>query len=69
MPADTITLEDVRRLRLEPGDVLVFRLANPAPELAARIAAELSEHLPGVKCLVLDRGVDLTVARDEGSTG
>lgn len=61
---------DVRRLRLQPGDVLVFRLREHAPSSAvarARDSIEAALARIGVpnRYLLLDAGIDLSVLTRE----
>jgi hypothetical protein len=61
--SEPITLEDVRRLIVHPGETVVLRVKQ-------RLSAVMVEHLQGtlkaampegVKCLVLQEGAELEV--------
>ena len=59
-------IQDVQRLRLEPGDTLVFlsdlRLSSSSKE---RIAKQLKEVFPDNRVIVLDSGARLAVVGKE----
>lgn len=60
-------IQEVRVLRLQPGDTLVLRI-DAALNFAQRerVLEQLKAAAPeGVKCLVLDAGLTLEVARAE----
>ncbi len=62
-----IELPEVRVLRLQEGDVLLFQ----APKLlsdyeAATLVERIEATFPGHRALVLEDGVELTVARIGG---
>jgi len=61
-----IELLEVRVLRVQPNDVLVVRLAKRISEQGqANIRQLVEEQFPGHRCLVLDSGMELSVARPE----
>jgi hypothetical protein len=54
---------EIRRLRLEPGDILVFKV-NPRPTVAMmeRMREQLRKMLPsGYPAIILEGSVDMTV--------
>jgi hypothetical protein len=66
----TIELEDVRRLHLDPGDVLVVRLPHrPSPEEAWHLRERLADVFPGRKALILGPGADIEVLSDDPRSG
>lgn len=57
-----IELEEVRRLRVEPGDALVVKMAHPVSrEVHKRIRNQFEQTHPGVTILILEPGIDLEV--------
>lgn len=60
-------IQEVRVLRLQPGDTLVLRSdQHLTPEVAARMQEQLKAAAPeGVKCVVLDSGLGVEVIRAE----
>ena len=57
-----IELEDVRRLRLDPGDILVVRMPeHVTKEQVADVTELLKHHLPDHKVLAIGHDVDLGV--------
>jgi hypothetical protein len=62
MSDETPQIEDIRRLHLDPGDVIVLKVQHPLTQAQAdRMVQRMRAVLPGHKCLVLDHDVDLTV--------
>lgn len=62
MDHEPITIETVRRLEVQAGDVVVVTLAELVTlERAAWIRDQVKDALPGVKVLVLAAGVELAV--------
>jgi hypothetical protein len=61
---EPITLDDVRRLQLQPGDVVItdHRLSMDARR---RIVHELAGVWPDNRVLVLDGGVELEIVTPE----
>lgn len=61
--SEPIVLEDIRRLVLEPGDVLVVRVEGAVTmQMAEAITRSVEQYLPGHKVLVLPAGMmDLEV--------
>ena len=54
---------EVKRLAVQPDDVIVIEATNPLPmELVDRMRLHLDGVFPGHKVLVLDRGMTLRVA-------
>lgn len=63
-PKDTV--EEVRALRIQPGDILIMRVPGELPLVAHEsIRTQLKELFPGHKCLVLEFGLELNVAREK----
>ena len=62
MAVDVISVE-IARLELKPGDVLVVRFPNYriTDEEIEFVRARVKEELPGAGCLVLGKGVELSV--------
>jgi hypothetical protein len=61
-----VEAEEVRILRLQPGDALVLRFVREiSAERARRIKTLMSDQFPGNKILVLSGEVELTVLREE----
>jgi hypothetical protein len=59
---EPLQLEDIKRLALQPGDVLVVRLpVIPSPEMVDSVRLQLEAALPGHKVFVLAPGIDLEV--------
>lgn len=59
---DEITLDALTRVRVEPGDVLVLRFDSMLSSLAVdRVRTEVERALPGVRCMVLERGQPVAV--------
>lgn len=60
-----LEVEDLRRIRLEPGETLAIVLAfTPTPAVAARIRDVVIRELgPDVSVLVLPPGTDLVAVR------
>lgn len=64
---EDITLKDVRRLVVRPGDILVLRVEGAHEELHEILGGYLRDALPeGVKVLVLEAGSDLEVVSGDG---
>ena len=62
MAADhEITLEDVKRLRLEDGDVLAIRFSRISEDAARRLSASLKGTFPNNKILILEGDAELEV--------
>lgn len=62
-----IELEDVKRLALRPGDVLVVRSSRPLTwEQMDDARALLQRNFPDHEVIVLGQGIDLEVMRPEG---
>ncbi len=63
LPEEDVEFQ-IARLELRPGDVLVARAMRPmTSEASQRIKAALERALPiGTKVLVIDAGLDLSVA-------
>ncbi len=59
-----IQIEDVKKLQLEPGDILVIRIPRQyaAPALE-RLRQRVCELIPDHKVLVLGSEVDLEILR------
>src|SRR2546428_6476703 len=69
-PVDTspvgIQIEDVKRLTLNPGDVLVVHIPFQAEVGTLRdMARQMEAFLPGNKVLVIAQGVELEVVGPE----
>jgi hypothetical protein len=64
-----ITLEDVKRLRLDEGDTLVLRLLDrhPAPELITHLSAAMRDAFPDHKTVVLTAGAELEVVEGKSA--
>lgn len=66
MAEDDLAFE-VRRLRLRPGDVMVFRSLDPLPAAALcrlnELVQDLLREFPGTKAVLLDSGMELGVLR------
>lgn len=57
-------LRHLRVLRLEPGDVLVYRFQGRMDRaLIERVHEQLEQVFPGTCALVIDSGADLGVVR------
>lgn len=64
-----VELEEVRVLRLQPGDVIVVRIERPVTQVAADTLREkLEEAFPGHKGVILD-GASMEVIRPEHPDG
>jgi uncharacterized protein (DUF58 family) len=60
--------ESIRILRLQPGDVVVVRLADHIDKLTAeKIRDDLKPKFPDHEVLVLGPNADLEIVRDGGS--
>lgn len=61
--ADSITLEDVRRYRAEPGDVIVYRMRRQVSRDVCQRIREIHRQTFGteVRALILDSDADLDV--------
>ena len=70
-PAEPIVLEDIWRLVLEPGDILVVRVQGTVTmEVAERITRTVEHYLPGHKVLVLPaEQVDIQVLGRQPTSG
>jgi hypothetical protein len=56
----------IARLELKPGDILVLKAPGFLPATAqARIKSDLERICPGVKCMVLEGGMELAVLTRE----
>jgi hypothetical protein len=63
-----ITLEDVKRLRLEPGDTLVLRLGHFLPaDVVAHLQAQMKAAFPNHRTVVLADDMELEVVSGESS--
>lgn len=61
------TLESVAVMRINPGDVLVFRTPHKLHARAIEgIRATLADLFPLNRCLILEDGATLEIAREEG---
>jgi len=62
-------IEEIRRVSLKPGDVLVVRLLNrmASRALADMVRVHVGHHFPGHTVLVLDQASTLEVVSPEGS--
>ena len=61
-------LPEVRILRLQPGDVLVFSCEKFMDDAEVdRIRQQTAARFPGHEAIVLDGGLTLDIARREGS--
>lgn len=60
-------ISEVKVMHLQPGDTLVVRTEQPlSVDTCERLKEYLSSVLPdGVKCLVLEKGIDLEIVRAE----
>jgi len=57
-----ITIKDLQRVKLEPGDVLVVRApGHLPPEAQGRIFQQLKNLFPDNQVLVLEAGLELCV--------
>lgn len=61
-----VTIDDVKRLRLEPGDTLVLRMDAHSEEVVERFTGEMRTAFPGHRTVVLGKGVDLEVVSAPG---
>lgn len=59
-PRTIIDIKDVRRLRLNPGDVLVVRI-DVTEAAAVEIAEQLDDYFPDNRVMVLSPGADVEV--------
>lgn len=70
--SDTIQIEDIARVRLDPSDVLVLRVhSRLSVEMVKHIQEQLEECFPGHKAVILEDRARLDVmtpAQIEGST-
>jgi hypothetical protein len=63
---ECIPIEDLKRVHLKPGDVLVVRLQRPAPiNEKLRLKKELSETFPDNKVLIVEHGLELCVIAND----
>lgn len=63
---DALLVKDATRVRIEPGDVVVVRLAGRhEAKRMHEIALHLEPVFPGTRVLVLDDGVTLDVVNGE----
>lgn len=61
-------IEEIRVVRLRPGDVVVARSAVALDQEDSReIAEALKSLFPDNKCILLAGGIDIEVVRPEGS--
>lgn len=58
---DELTIADVRRLRLNPGDTLVLRVRDLTPDVAEHCVEMLRSTFPDNRALVLDPDADIGV--------
>ncbi len=64
--SETITIEDVKRLDVQPGDVLLVTVPPvAAAQQADQIRAVFAEALPGVKIIVRSSDVDVEVVSEQ----
>jgi hypothetical protein len=56
---DDITLEDVKRLRLNPGDVLVVRMDCMNVEHIQTVQRHLQGAFPNNQCILLNRNTEI----------
>lgn len=69
MPDLPIEVEEVRVLRLQPGDVLVAKVSDRiTPETVEAVKWNLESAFPGYRVIVVS-GIDLEVARPEHIDG
>lgn len=67
-PAPEILLEEIKRVRLAPGDVLVLRVKDrPPEERIARIVEQMKSIFPDHRAVILRDGMELEVAGPEAS--
>jgi hypothetical protein len=59
--ATKIQIEDVRRLVINPGEIVVLRIANVSPEIAQEILAQVRAGFPDVRWLVLPNTITIDV--------
>lgn len=65
-----IKLPDLSRVALEPGDVLLVRVAHQIDQSTAHAIKEaVKSHFPGHDVAVLGQGAELSVVRPLGDTG
>jgi hypothetical protein len=61
-----LVLEDIRRLTLQPGDVLVVHMQGGATKQQADdVLLLFQSYFPDHKCLVLAPGLELEVLSEE----
>jgi hypothetical protein len=59
---DDLKIEDIKRLRLEPGDILILRMRGRITMAAAEhIRNVFQNEIPGHKVMVLEDGARLDV--------
>lgn len=64
-----MTPEEIKKLKLEPGDKLVLKFTGHLREdIVQRIQQHMAEFAPGVKTLILTAGTELLVLSDDYST-
>jgi hypothetical protein len=62
-----IEIVNVKKVKLNPGDTLVFELETPLPKpLVERYSHDLKGFFPEQKILVLSRGITLKKVLKEG---
>ena len=65
---DEIKIDDLRRLKMAPGEVLVLHVDGIiTTETSDRLRAHLESVLQGNKCLVLQKGLSLSVVSPESA--
>lgn len=67
-PPPKNAVEEVRALRIQPGDILIMRVPARLEEVALEsIRTQLKEFFPSHKCLVLESGMELNVLCEKAS--
>ena len=64
-----ITLSDLQRVKLEPGDVLVLRVnGRLSAVMAEQLRAQVTACFPGHRALVLEQDAALAVVSGHGDS-
>lgn len=59
-----LVVDEIRRLDLKPGDILIIKAPRPISDAAAQcLRQQLDKVVPGHKALVLDRGYSIEAIR------
>jgi hypothetical protein len=69
IPKTELTLDDIKRLRLEPGDILVLTFPNDVTRDAASVLLDAARQATGTEMPILGlvRDVEMHVIDDDGT--